>query len=77
MLLFMDFSLKMMHSLWTNIFAVSLKYRLPYMSFRYCCLHVSKNKVILWALGPPPLFKSCTCINAYMQSALILERKPS
>lgn len=77
MLLFMDFSLKMMHSLWTNIFAVSLKYRLPQMSFRYCCLHASKNKVILWALGPPSSFKICICINAHMQSALTPERKPS
>lgn len=62
MLLFIDFSLKMMHSLWTNIFAVFLKYRLQYTSFRYCCLHASKKtKVILWVPGPPqPFLKTHT-----------------
>lgn len=57
MLLFIDFSLKMMHSLWTNIFAVFLKYRLQYTSFRYCCLRASKEpKVILRVSGPAQPF---------------------
>lgn len=43
MLLFIDFSFKMMHSLWTNIFAVFLKYRLQDTNFRYCCFAKKKK----------------------------------